>query len=93
MQLYLQPSMFTADEAPPLLGELTVALVDGTYALGASVHHLVTLEPVAITAEPGLRDVDERAEAHAALDVLLDALEQLHQGGPFRATSGASDAG
>lgn len=87
MELHLQPSMFAPDEVPPMLGQLNVALVDGTWSLGASVHHLVTLEPVAITAEPGLRDVDERAEAHAALDVLLDALELLHQGDPFRATS------
>jgi len=74
--------MFTQEEAPPLLGELQVALVDGTWSLGASVHDLATLLPLAITAEPGLRDVDERAEAHAALDVLLDALEQLHRPTP-----------
>ena len=82
MDLYLQPAMFQEDGPPPLLATLTCSLVDGTLALGASVHHLATLETLALTAEPGLVDVDGRAEAHKALDDLLDALDQLHRPEP-----------
>lgn len=83
MDLYLQPVLFEHDGAPPLLGTLSVSLVDGTLALGASVYHLVSLQTLALTAEPGLVDVDGRAEAHQALDDLLNALDQLHRSEPI----------
>lgn len=83
LRLYVQPRMFTTDGPCPVLAQLSVALVDGSWSVGASVVDLASLEPLAITAGPGQQDVPGREEAHAMLDELLDVAASLGQLEPF----------
>lgn len=93
MYLYVQPALFSCDGPPPIIGEVVVALVDGQWSVGGSVRSLTSLEPLAMTALPGQQEAEGRQTACAFLSELLDVLEELHAGGPFRPTSGGACAG
>lgn len=75
--LYVQESMFESDCPTPCIASLNVASVDGNWSLGLEVSNLATLEPIALTATPGLAPLIGRREAHAALSELLDVLARV----------------
>jgi len=91
--LYVQPALFDPPEGHAVIGELTVALVGGTWSVGGTIRSLSTLEPLALTALPGQQDAQGRETAGEFLAELLDVLAELHEPGPFGATSASSDAG